>query len=52
MQKNPSSIAVVAEIFFGIGGNYSKGPHYFASIAVDILQILLGGLYRFLREMS
>jgi hypothetical protein len=40
MQKHPSSLAVLAEIFVGwlagIGGNFSKGIHWFSRICVEI----------------
>jgi hypothetical protein len=35
MQKHPSSLPVLEEIFFGIGGNFSKGSDFFASIVVE-----------------
>jgi hypothetical protein len=28
MQKHPSSLAVLVEIFFVIGGNFSNGSHW------------------------
>jgi hypothetical protein len=34
MQKHPSSLALIAEIFFVIGRNFSKGSHCFARILV------------------
>jgi hypothetical protein len=36
MQKHPSSLEVLAEIFVGIGGNFSKDTCRFSRIAVEI----------------
>jgi hypothetical protein len=35
MQKHPSSLAVLEEIFVVIGGNFSKGSRCFARISVE-----------------